>query len=128
MGVAAGGAVAGKAAEAATVSPDDQYAVLVDLTKCIGCRSCEQACAEANGLPAPDMTLVGSDIPTRPRRTTSETQRTAVNRNETKGGDVFVKSQCMHCVEPACGAACLTRALYKTKEGPVVWRENKCMG
>jgi len=128
MGVAAGGAVAGKAAEAATVGPDDQYGVLVDLTKCIGCRSCEQACADANGLPAPDMARLGSDIPTRPRRTTSETQRTVVNRNETKGGDVFVKSQCMHCVEPACAAACLTRALYKTKEGPVVWRENKCMG
>ncbi len=128
MGVAAGSAVAGTQAEAATVGPDRQYGVLVDLTKCIGCKGCEQACAEANGLPPPDGSLVGSDIPVRPRRTTSETQRTVVNRLETKGGDVFVKSQCMHCVEPACAAACLTRALYKTPEGPVVWRENKCMG
>lgn len=34
----------------------------------------------------------------------------------------------MHCNEPACTAACLTQAMYKTKEGPVIWRESKCMG
>jgi Fe-S-cluster-containing dehydrogenase component len=34
----------------------------------------------------------------------------------------------MHCNDPACVAACLTKAMYKTKEGPVVWRGNKCMG
>jgi formate dehydrogenase iron-sulfur subunit len=128
VGVTAGTAVAGTEAEAATVSPDAQYGVLVDLTKCIGCRSCEQACAEANGLPAADMSQVGTDIPAAPRRTTSDTQRTVVNRNPTSAGDVFAKGQCMHCLEPACAAACLTRALYKTPEGPVIWRENKCMG
>ena len=75
MGVAAGGAVAGKSAEAATVSPDEQLGVLVDLTKCIGCKNCEQACAEANGLPPPDLSLVGSDIPTRPRRPSARSRR-----------------------------------------------------
>jgi Fe-S-cluster-containing dehydrogenase component len=34
----------------------------------------------------------------------------------------------MHCNQPACGAACLTQAMHKTKEGPVIWREDKCMG
>lgn len=34
----------------------------------------------------------------------------------------------MHCNQPACASACLTKAMYKTKEGPVIWRENKCMG
>jgi formate dehydrogenase iron-sulfur subunit len=34
----------------------------------------------------------------------------------------------MHCSQPACTAACLTKAMYKTDKGPVVWRENKCMG
>jgi Fe-S-cluster-containing dehydrogenase component len=128
MGVAAGGAVAGRNAEASSVPPGEQYAVLVDLTKCIGCRSCEKACAEANHLPTPPDDPVGSDIPVTPRRQTSDSQRTVVNRYQTASGDVFVKSQCMHCVQPACAAACLTRALYKTPKGPVVWRENKCMG
>ena len=43
-------------------------------------------------------------------------------------GPVNVKSQCMHCLQPACAAACLTKAMVKTSEGPVVWRSDKCMG
>ena len=34
----------------------------------------------------------------------------------------------MHCNEPACASACLTKAMLKTEEGPVIWREEKCMG
>jgi Fe-S-cluster-containing dehydrogenase component len=34
----------------------------------------------------------------------------------------------MHCNQPACDAACLTEAMKKMEKGPVVWRENKCMG
>ena len=41
---------------------------------------------------------------------------------------MFVKKQCMHCWQPACAAACLTNAMFKTKEGPVIWRSGKCMG
>jgi Fe-S-cluster-containing dehydrogenase component len=129
VGVAAGTAAVGAEAQASTGGPvDQQAAILVDLTKCIGCKGCEQACAEVNGLPEPDLSLVGSDIPATPRRETSDKARTVVNRFETKAGDVFAKTQCMHCVQPACAAACLTRALYKTPEGPVIWREDKCMG
>jgi formate dehydrogenase iron-sulfur subunit len=52
-----------------------------------------------------------------------------VNRYDTSnGGEVFVKTQCMHCLQPACAAGCLTKALDKTDEGPVVWDGKKCMG
>ena len=34
----------------------------------------------------------------------------------------------MHCNEYACTAACLTQAMYKTKEGAVIWWGEKCMG
>jgi Fe-S-cluster-containing dehydrogenase component len=34
----------------------------------------------------------------------------------------------MHCAQPACVAACLTKAMKKTEEGPVIWRADKCMG
>ena len=51
-----------------------------------------------------------------------------VNRFETDVGEVYVKRQCMHCETPACAAACLTKALHKTDEGPVVWRASKCLG
>lgn len=98
-------------------------AVLYDSTRCVGCQSCEFACAEANGLPEP------TDVPeTGVVRKLDETRRTVINSYETSKGEVFVKQQCMHCNQPACAAACLTKAMLKTKEGPVTWRGNKCMG
>jgi Fe-S-cluster-containing dehydrogenase component len=99
--------------------------VLVDTTRCIGCRSCEVACGEAHGLDVPD---VEHDNALEVERTTSTRRRTVVNRYDVDGRVVFVKRQCMHCWQPACAAACLTNAMYKTRQGPVIWRERKCMG
>jgi formate dehydrogenase iron-sulfur subunit len=98
-------------------------AVLYDSTRCIGCQTCEFACAEANGLPNPDGTPQAGII-----RKTDESHRTVVNTFASSKGEAFLKKQCMHCNEPACAAACLTQAMYKTKEGPVLWRGEKCMG
>jgi Fe-S-cluster-containing dehydrogenase component len=98
--------------------------VLVDTTRCVGCRSCEFACAEANGLPEPD----DDDAVLEQTRQQTPSQWTIINSYDTDKGEVFVKKQCMHCNQPACGSACLTKAMLKTKEGPVVWREDKCMG
>jgi Fe-S-cluster-containing dehydrogenase component len=61
-------------------------------------------------------------------RGTSPDRLTVVRAYDTERGRVTVKRQCMHCLQPACGAACLTAAMKKTPEGPVIWRENKCMG
>ena len=99
--------------------------VLSDTTRCIGCRSCEIACAEAHGLEVPD---VKNSHAFEKIRTTSEKQLTVVNRYKTEIGEVYVKQQCLHCWQPACASACLTNAMFKTKEGPVIWRAGKCMG
>jgi formate dehydrogenase iron-sulfur subunit len=99
------------------------YGVLYDSSICIGCRACEKACAKSNNLPVPE-----DDPEPGVLRKTSEVQRCALNSYETSEGEVYVRNQCMHCNEPACAAACLTQAMHKTKEGPVIWRENKCMG
>lgn len=101
----------------------ESRAILVDTTKCLGCRMCERACAASNGLPEPAQSVE----PGEPRNT-SEAQFTVVNRYDTESGPVHVKRQCMHCLQPACASACLTRAMIKTDEGPVVWRGDKCMG
>ena len=102
--------------------PDKEfYGVLYDMYRCVGCRSCEYECATANNLPEPP-----DDI--EPVRKTDDKHRTVVNEHNTSKGVVYSKMQCMHCNEPACVAACLTQAMYKTKDGPVIWRGNKCMG
>jgi Fe-S-cluster-containing dehydrogenase component len=97
--------------------------MLYDATRCVGCQDCEKACAKANNLPEPTDELQLDVL-----RKTSEKQRCAINYHTTSKGEVLVRNQCMHCNEPACAAACLTQAMYKTKEGPVIWRGDKCMG
>jgi formate dehydrogenase iron-sulfur subunit len=97
--------------------------VLIDTTRCVGCQTCSVVCAEAHNLPEPDLDAMFQGV-----RDTSEVQWTLVNRFEVEGKEIFVKKQCMHCNQPACAAACPTKALYKTAEGPVIWRANKCLG
>jgi formate dehydrogenase iron-sulfur subunit len=105
--------------------PDEFVGVLVDTTRCIGCRSCEVACAEEHDLFVPD---VINDGALEEFRKTSDKQWTVVNKFETEKGDVFVKRQCMHCYQAACATACPTEAMKQTEGGPVVWRGNKCIG
>ena len=113
-------------AKAQTGSRHSEFvSVLVDTTRCIGCRSCEVACAEANALPVPESK--SPDVFENLRDTTTD-QWTVINKFDTDAGEVFVKKQCMHCNQAACSTACLTQAMYKTVEGPVIWREDKCMG
>lgn len=99
------------------------HGVLYDSTRCVGCQECERVCAAAHDLPEPTETVETGKV-----RKTSDHQRSVINSYKTSKGDAFVKNQCMHCNEPACTAACLTEAMYKTKEGPVIWRGEKCMG
>ena len=74
-------------------------------------------------MPAPTATIEAGVI-----RKTDEVHRTVVNAFNSTKGEAYLKKQCMHCNEPACTAACLTQAMYKTKEGAVIWRGDKCMG
>jgi formate dehydrogenase iron-sulfur subunit len=97
--------------------------ILYDATRCVGCRTCEFECAVAHQLPEP---LPSEKIAA--VRKTDETCNTVVNTFQTGKGEVYVKRQCMHCNEPACVAACLTKAMHKSKTGPVTWDGDKCMG
>jgi Fe-S-cluster-containing dehydrogenase component len=125
----AGGAtlLPGSAQARGTPANTELMGVLVDTTLCVGCRTCEEACAKANDLPVPDIESPGWEDVFDHRRSPSVTQFSVVNRFD-EPEEVFVKKQCMHCNQPACAAACLTKAMLKTEEGPVIWRENKCMG
>ena len=127
MGLAGATLASSKAEANSEPNPSSKQfnGTLVDVTRCIGCRSCEKACAEENGLQIPDIT---NDTALESVRDTDETKYTVVNHFKTATGDIYVKKQCMHCWQPACASACLTNALYKTEEGPVVWRSSKCMG
>ena len=87
-------------------------AMLVDITKCIGCRACEQACKEIHGFSKESETHL------------STTAYTVVEDH----GDRYVRRLCMNCQDPACASACLVGALKKTSLGPVTYDKSKCMG
>ena len=104
--------------------------VLHDVSKCIGCRRCEAACNQINGLPAPDKSFTDLSVLEEGRRTTAGAY-TVVNRffpEEKTGKPLFVKKQCNHCLEPACASACFVKALKKDKSGAVVYDESLCVG
>ena len=113
--------------EAGASTPENNgvefYGILHDGVRCKGCRGCEFDCAEAHSLPEPPPSKGIAPV-----RKTDETRNTVINTYKTGKGDVYIKRQCMHCNEPACVAACLTKAMHKTKMGPVTWDGNKCMG
>ena len=124
-GAALGNALTPKTVRAtATTNPTEFMGILVDTTRCVGCRTCEASCAETHHLPIPD---ISDESVLEKERKTTETQLTVVNRYKTEKGEVFVKKQCMHCNQPGCVSACLVKAMEKRKEGPVIWNTN-CMG
>jgi formate dehydrogenase iron-sulfur subunit len=120
-------------ASAAGVAPSaTARGVLVDTTRCIGCRACEAACAEANTLGEP--ADAGGQAVFAHTRDTDPQTFTVVNRYPAAPAASaalpvrFAKKQCMHCVEPACVSACPARALEKSAAGPVTYTTNRCLG
>jgi formate dehydrogenase iron-sulfur subunit len=87
--------------------------ILVDVTKCIGCGACTEACQKSNSQPAHQA-----------RGLDDQTFTYLMDR----GNDVYVRRLCMHCEQPSCASACPVAALTKSAEGPVVYDASKCMG
>ncbi len=96
------------------LEPGEQYRFHFDMTKCIGCRSCEIACNEQNGNPA-DIKwrrvgeLEGGTYP--------DTQRT------------YLSMGCNHCLTADCLRGCPVDA-YKKDEvtGIVMHSADACIG
>ena len=114
----------------------DGMGVLVDLTRCIGCRSCEAACNKEQNLPDPDKPFDDMSIfdetfhGGKQKRRPDEKAYTVVNRYNTESGSkpVYRKVQCNHCSEPACLSSCFVNAYTKTPEGAVVYNSKVCVG
>ncbi|MBY6277454.1 4Fe-4S dicluster domain-containing protein [Symbiobacterium thermophilum] len=105
------------------------YGMLIDLSKCIGCRGCQVACKQWNDLPAEE-TSVGPDF-TNPQKRSAYTWTTIdFITAEVNGRTVatFTKSGCMHCLEPACESVCIVGAIQRQDNGAVTIDHDKCIG
>jgi len=87
-------------------------AMLIDVTLCVGCNSCQDACKKQNGLREGE------------EKSLSATAYTALEEHD----GVFVRRMCQHCESPTCASVCPVGAFEKTPEGPVLYDENKCIG
>lgn len=106
---------------------DNSYGVLHDTSRCIGCRSCEEACNKINKLPKPDRPFDDLSVMDKKRRT-STYQWTVVNKYELGGKEVFRKTQCFHCNDPACASACFAKCFSKQPDGSVTYDGSQCVG
>lgn len=96
------------------LEPGEQYRFHFDMTKCIGCRSCEVACNEQNGNPA-DIKwrrvgeLEGGTYP--------DTQRS------------YLSMGCNHCISADCLKGCPVNAYRKDPvSGIVLHSTDACIG
>jgi phenylacetyl-CoA:acceptor oxidoreductase subunit 1 len=89
------------------------WAMVVDLRKCIACYSCMIACKEEHFLPPGiffNRVLIGE----------TGTYPTVTKQMYPVG--------CNHCKEAACVKACPTRATTKREDGIVIVDSDKCVG
>jgi len=105
-------------------TPSKKMGILTDVTKCIGCERCVEACVKKNKLPRDFFAhFKGKDG-------LSGNRYTAIVKTEGKESGTWrmVRRQCMHCLEPSCMAACLVGAFSINAEGAVVYDASKCIG
>lgn len=75
------------------------------------------ACKETNGLPpAPSDNLINLKL--------SDKTFNVVESH----GSAFIRRFCMHCEDPTCASVCPVGAFQKTAAGPVVYKEERCIG
>ena len=89
-----------------------RYGLVIDLSVCIGCHSCQFACSEKNMLPP------------------SVWFRRVLHIEPGESGQYAgaFPAGCGHCEEPACVRVCQMGAMYKTQSGEVLHDERKCIG
>jgi formate dehydrogenase iron-sulfur subunit len=106
-----------------------QKTMLIDTSRCIGCRACQAACKQWNQLPAEKTEFRGSYE--NPARFSSITWTKIVFREHEENGKVrwlFAKQGCMHCTEAACIKVCPANAIYRTEFGTVKIDPQRCIG
>jgi formate dehydrogenase iron-sulfur subunit len=91
--------------------------MLIDLTLCVGCDQCVNACKVKNKLPG-KVDPVLSD----------KTWATLETHEQKNGSKQYVRRMCMHCEKPACASVCPVGAFTKTELGAVVYDGKKCIG
>lgn len=91
--------------------------IFVRLDRCVGCHTCEIACAVEHSQ-SKNLFAAISEHPTPRRRLFVEWVAPA--------GKVPIL--CRHCTDAPCMHACISGAIHRTAEGVVITETDKCIG
>jgi formate dehydrogenase iron-sulfur subunit len=115
----------------AGVTREAEVCKLIDVSTCIGCKACEVACLEWNGLTYTD-TAFHNSYQTMPETTWNFFNLIKFNEHERDDGSLMLlmrKDQCMHCEDPGCLAACpADAAIVQYTNGIVDFQQDHCIG
>jgi formate dehydrogenase iron-sulfur subunit len=112
--------------------PPPRVGFFTDTSVCIGCKACEVACKEWNGVPAGGFDLLGSSYDNTGELGANTWRHVAFIEQRRPGtGDLrwlMSSDVCKHCTRAACLDVCPTGALFRTEFGTVVVQEDICNG
>jgi formate dehydrogenase iron-sulfur subunit len=102
--------------------------MLIDMSKCIGCKACQIACQQWNSLPAEDTAFTGSyqnpaDLS---GANLTITQFTEYQKTQYAFQWLFFIHRCRHCADPFCLGACPLGAITQNAWGMVLIDEALC--
>jgi formate dehydrogenase iron-sulfur subunit len=101
--------------------------MLIDTSKCIGCKACQVACQQWHSLTAEDTTFTGTY--TNPPEL-SGTNLTLIKFIEKENAGklewLFLNDRCRHCENPNCKTACPRKAIKRQLNGIVRINPDKC--
>jgi len=91
--------------------------IMVNIEKCLACKSCEVACAVEHSK-SQVLEEALTEEPKPKRRVTVEA-----------AGEFGVPLQCRHCEDAPCVAVCPTAAIHRDiADGPVLIEQERCIG
>ena len=92
-------------------------AIVVNIEKCLACKSCEIACALAHSK-SKVLEEAVAESPRPQRMVTVE-----------PAGEFAVPLQCRHCEDAPCITVCPTAAIHRYQDdGPVLIEQDRCIG
>ena len=101
-----------------------------DTSICIGCKACEVACKEWNGVPDDGFEWLGMSYDNT-GGLGADTWRHVAFIEQQRGDDLrwlMSSDVCKHCTHAGCLDVCPTGALFRTEFGTVVVQEDVCNG
>jgi formate dehydrogenase iron-sulfur subunit len=108
----------------------ERVGFFTDTSVCIGCKACEVACKEWNGLPQDDVGFTGHSYDNTGALSAGTWRHVAFIEQDHEGSMRWLMSSdvCKHCTSAPCLEVCPTGALFRTEFDTVVVQPDVCNG